>query len=60
MEFWHRITPDLAKLLELFSKELAPRKQCQSMKSFEPSPQIIGTLVLIFGSILHVTSENHS
>ena len=32
---------DLAKLLEVFYKELAPRERCHSIKSFESFPQII-------------------
>ena len=51
---------DLAKLLEVFSKELVSREQCQSIKSFEPSSQIIGSQGLNSGSILPVASEIHN
>ena len=51
---------DLLKLLEVFSEELAPTERCQSIKSFEPSFQIIGSQGLNSGSILHVASENHN
>ena len=34
---------DLAKLLEVFSIELASREQCQSIKFSEPSSQITGS-----------------
>ena len=44
---------DLAKLLEVFSKELASRERCQSIKSSETS-QKIGSQGLNSGSILHV------
>ena len=50
---------DLAKLLEVFSKELASRERCQSIKSSETS-QNIGSQGLNSGSILHVASENHN
>ena len=33
----------VAKLLEVFFKELSSREQFQSIKSREPSPQIIGS-----------------
>ena len=42
---------DLAKLLEVFSKELASRERCLSIKSPEPSSQIIGSQGLISGSV---------
>ena len=51
---------DLAKLLEVFSKELASRERCQSIKSSETSSQNIGSQGLNSGSILHVASENHN
>ena len=51
---------DLAKLLEVFSKELASREQCQSIKSSESSSQITGSQGLNSGSVLHVASENHN
>ena len=51
---------DLAKLLEVFSKELASRERGQSMKSYETSSQNIGSQGLNSGSILHVASENHN
>ena len=51
---------DLTKLLEVFSKELASRERCQSMKSSEPSSQIIGSQGSNSGSVLHVASENHN
>ena len=51
---------DLAKLLEVFSKELASREWCQSIKSSEPSSQIIGSQGLNSGFTLHVASENHN
>ena len=50
---------DLAKLLEVFSKELASRERCQSVKSSETS-QNIGSQDLNCGCILHVASENHN
>ena len=48
---------ELTKLLEVFSKELASRERCQSLKSSEPSFRIIGSQGLNSGSILHVASE---
>ena len=51
---------DLVKLLEVFSKELASREQCQSRKSSEHSSQIIGSEGLHSGSFLHMASENHN
>ena len=51
---------DLTKLLEVFSKELASRERCQSIKSSEPSSQIIGSQGSNSGSVLHVASENHN
>ena len=48
---------DLVELLEVFSKELPSSEQCQSIKSSDPSSQII---FLNSGSILHVASENHN
>ena len=51
---------DLAELLEVFSKELPSSEQCQSIKSSDPSSQIIGSKGLNSGSILHVASENHN
>ena len=51
---------ELTKLLEVFSKELASRERCQSLKSSEPSFRIIGSQGLNSGSILHVPSENHN
>ena len=51
---------DLAKLLEVFSKELASRERVQSIKSYETSFQNIGSQGLNSGSILHVASENHN
>ena len=51
---------DLAKLLEVFSKELASRELCQSIKSSETSSQNIGSHGLNSGSILHDASENHN
>ena len=45
---------NLAKLLEVFSKELASRERCQSIKSSETSSQKIGSQGLNSGSILHV------
>ena len=51
---------DLAKLLEVFSKELTPRERCQSIKSSETSSQNIGSQGLNSGSVLHVASENHN
>ena len=51
---------DLAKLLEVFSKELASRERCQSIKSSERSSQIIGSQGLNSGTVLHVASENHN
>ena len=51
---------NLAKLLEVFSKELASRERRQSIKSSETSSQKIGSQVLNSGSILHVASENHN
>ena len=45
---------DLAKLLEVFFKE------CQSIKSSEPSSQIVHSQGLNSGSILHVDSKNHN
>ena len=50
---------DLAKLLEVFSKELASRERGQSMKSYETSSQNIGSQGLNSGSILHAASANH-
>ena len=50
---------DLAKLLEVFSKELASRERCQSIKSSETSSQNIGSQGLNSGSILHAASANH-
>ena len=51
---------DLAKLLEVFSKELVSRERCQSIKSSETSSKNIGSQGLNSGSILHVASENHN
>ena len=51
---------DLTKLLEVFSKELASRERCQSIKSSETSSQNIGSRSLNSGSIFHVASENHN
>ena len=51
---------DLAKLLEVFSKELASRERCQSIKSSETSSQKIGSQSLNYDSILQVASENHN
>ena len=51
---------DLAKLLEVFSKELASRERVQSIKSYETSSQNIGSQGLNSGSILHVASANHN
>ena len=51
---------NLAKLLEVFSKQLASRERCQSIKSSEYSSQNIGSQGLNSGSILHVASENHN
>ena len=51
---------ELTKLLKVFSKELASRERCQSLKSSEPSFRIIGSQGLNSGSILHVASENHN
>ena len=51
---------DLAKLLEVFSKELASRERCQSIKSSETSSQNSGSRSLNSGSIFHVASENHN
>ena len=50
---------DLAKLLEVFSKELASRERGQSVKSYETSSQNIGSQGLNSGSILHAASANH-
>ena len=50
----------LANLLKVFSKELASRERCQSIKSSEPCSQIIGSQGLNSGSILHVAFENHN
>ena len=51
---------DLAKFLEVFSKELASRERCQSIKSSEISSQNIGSQGLNSGFILHVAYENHN
>ena len=51
---------DLAKLLEVFAKELASRELCQSIKSSETSSQNIGSQGLNSDSILHVASENYN
>ena len=51
---------NLAKLLEVFSKELAFGERCQSIKSSETSSQNIGSQGFNSGSILHVPSENHN
>ena len=54
---------DLAKLLEVFSKELASRERCESIKSSELSSQIIGSqtyiLALFYMLLLKITIENH-
>ena len=51
---------NLAKLLEVFSKELTSKERCQPIKSSEPSSQIIGNQGLNSDSVLHVASENHN
>ena len=51
---------NLAKLLKVFSKELASRERCQSIKSSETSFQNIGSQGLNSGSLLHVASKNHN
>ena len=51
---------DLAKLLELFFKELASRERCKSIKSLKPFFQIIDGESINSGSILRVVSENHN
>ena len=51
---------DLAKFLELFSKQLVSRERCQSIKSSETSSQNICSQGLNSGSILRAASENHN
>ena len=43
-----------------FPKKTDSKEQCQSIKSSEPSSQIIGSQGLNSGSMLHVASENHN
>ena len=50
---------DLAKFLEVFPKEFAPRERYQSIKSYKLS-QIFGSQGINFGSIPHIASENHN
>ena len=51
---------DLAKLPEVFSKELASRERCRSIKFSESSSKIMGNQGLNSGSILHAASKNHN